>query len=124
LAAADPRWEVSLPDAALMQGKPMALLRAVENLLVNAERHGAFPFALKLDRQGNAWQIEVSDQGAGLPAGASERVKQPFVHAGETGGSGLGLAIVDRIARQHGGDLVLLANTPNGLRALLRVRGA
>lgn len=124
LAAADPRWEVSLPDAALMQGKPMALLRAVENLLVNAERHGAFPFALKLDRQGDVWQVEVSDQGIGLPASATERVKQPFVHAGDTGGSGLGLAIVDRVARQHGGDLVLLANTPSGLRALLRVRGA
>lgn len=124
LAAADPRWKASLPDAALMQGKPMALLRAVENLLVNAERHGAFPFALKLDRQGDAWQIEISDQGTGLPASATERVKQPFVHAGETGGSGLGLAIVDRVARQHGGDLALLANTPGGLRALLRVRGA
>lgn len=124
LAAADPRWKVSLPDAALMQGKPMALLRAVENLLVNAERHGAFPFALALDRRGDAWQIEVSDQGPGLPASATERVKQPFVHAGETGGSGLGLAIVDRVARQHGGDLALLANTPAGLLALLRVRGA
>ena len=81
-------------------------------------------FALKLDRQGDARQVEVSDQGTGLPASAAERVKQPFVHAGDTGGSGLGLAIVDRVARQHGGDLVLLANTPSGLRALLRVRGA
>lgn len=98
--------------------------RPIENLLINAERHGAFPFALQLDRQGDAWQVEISDQGIGLPASATERVKQPFVHAGDTGGSGLGLAIVDRVARQHGGDLVLLANAPSGLRALLRVRGA
>lgn len=124
LAAADPDWQVSLPDVALMHGKPMALLRAVENLLINAQRHGAFPFALKLERRGNAWEIEVSDQGQGLSAEAVERVRQPFVHAGETGGSGLGLAIVDRVAHQHRGELRLIANVPRGLRAVLVLRGA
>lgn len=124
LAAADPGWQASLPEAALIRGKPMALLRAVENLLVNAQRHGAFPFALKLEREGDAWEVEVSDQGPGLSAEAIGRVRQPFVHAGETGGSGLGLAIVERVARQHGGELSLLANEPRGLRAVLRVRGA
>lgn len=124
LAAADPHWRVSLPDAALMHGKPMALLRAVENLLVNAQRHGALPFALKLERQGDAWEIEVSDKGQGLSAETVERVRQPFVHAGETGGSGLGLAIVERVAHQHHGELRLIANTPQGLRAVLVLRGA
>lgn len=124
LAAADPGWQVSLPDAALTHGKPMALLRAVENLLVNAQRHGALPFALKLERRGDAWEIEVSDQGQGLSTEAVERVRQPFVHAGETGGSGLGLAIVDRVAHQHRGELRLIANAPQGLRAVLVLRGA
>jgi two-component system osmolarity sensor histidine kinase EnvZ len=124
LAAADPGWQVSLPDAAFMHGKPMALLRAVENLLINAQRHGAFPFALRLERQGDAWEIEVSDRGQGLSTEAVERVRQPFVHAGETGGSGLGLAIVDRVAHQHRGELRLVANTPQGLRAVLVLRGA
>ena len=124
LAAADPGWQVSLPDAAFMHGKPMALLRAVENLLINAQRHGAFPFALRLERRGDAWEIEVSDRGQGLSTEAVERVRQPFVHAGETGGSGLGLAIVDRVAHQHRGQLRLVANTPQGLRAVLVLRGA
>lgn len=124
LAAADPGWRVSLPDSALMHGKPMALLRAVENLLINAQRHGAFPFALKLERRGDAWEVEVSDQGQGLSAEAVERVRQPFVHAGETGGSGLGLAIVERVAHQHRGELRLIANAPQGLCAVLVLRGA
>jgi two-component system osmolarity sensor histidine kinase EnvZ len=34
-------------------------------------------------------------------------------------GAGLGLPIVQRIARLHGGDLRLLANSPHGLRAEL-----
>ena len=124
LAASNQDWQVSLPASAPMHGKPMALLRALENLLVNAQRHGAFPFALRLERQGDAWEIEVSDRGQGLSTEAVERVRQPFVHAGETGGSGLGLAIVERVAHQHRGELRLIANAPQGLRAVLALRGA
>ena len=105
-----------------MRGRPMALLRAVENLLVNAQRHGTFPFALRLHREGDAWRIEVSDHGPGLTPEAAERARQPFVHDGQNGGSGLGLAIVDRVARQHGGELRLMPNSPRGLRAVLTLR--
>jgi two-component system osmolarity sensor histidine kinase EnvZ len=34
----------------------------------------------------------------------------------------LGLPIAERVARQHGGELKLLANTPQGLRAELTLR--
>ncbi|MET1162775.1 MAG: ATP-binding protein [Pseudoxanthomonas sp.] len=117
-------WETTLPQSAPMRGRPMALLRAVENLLVNAQRHGAFPFALRLDREGDAWRIEVSDHGPGLDADAAERARQPFVHDGQNGGSGLGLSIVERVAHQHGGELHLLPRTPHGLRAVMTLRGA
>lgn len=123
LAGAEPGWHVALPETAAMQGKPMALLRAAENLLINAQRHGARPFTLRLDRRDDAWEIEVTDHGRGLAAEAVERVRQPFVHAGQTGGSGLGLAIVERVARQHRGELRLLAHAPQGLRAVLVLRG-
>ena len=124
LAAHNAEWRAALPERAPIHGKPMALLRAVENLLVNAQRHGAPAFALSLRRQGYGWAIEVSDHGPGLSADAAERVRQPFVQDGQTRGSGLGLAIVERIARQHGGRLELLANTPTGLRAVLHLRSA
>ena len=117
-------WETTLPESAPMRGRPMALLRAVENLLVNAQRHGAPPFALRLRREGEAWCVEVSDHGPGLTAEAAERVRQPFVHDSQNGGSGLGLAIVDRVAHQHGGQLRLTPNSPRGLRAALLLRGA
>lgn len=117
-------WKTTLPESAPMRGRPMALLRAVENLLVNAQRHGASPFALRMCRQGDAWCVEVSDHGPGLTAEAAERARQPFVHDSQNGGSGLGLAIVDRVAHQHGGELRLLPNAPHGLRAMLSLRGA
>ena len=128
VAAAGGEWEVDAPIHAALRGKPLALLRAVGNLAVNARRHGAAPFALRLWRDGEAWRVEVADHGPGLDREAAERVRQPFVRneAGDGGraGSGLGLAIVERVARQHGGALQLLPNTPNGLRAVLSLRGA
>lgn len=123
VSASEQAWLIETPVYAPMTGKPMALLRALENLLVNAQRHGAPPYALRLARDGDAWRIEIADHGPGLPAQVAERVRQPFVH-GDGGGTGLGLAIVDRVARQHGGELLLSSHAPHGLLATLVLRGS
>ncbi|HUD40826.1 MAG TPA: ATP-binding protein [Dokdonella sp.] len=124
LAAATADWTVDLPDSAPMRGKPIALLRAIENLIVNAQRHGAPPFSLSLGADGEGWRITVADHGPGLSATMAGRAAQPFVHGGSGGGAGLGLAIVERVARQHGGTLTLQTVAPHGLSALLTLRGA
>lgn len=124
VAASAAAWDIELPEAAPMRGRPMALLRAIENLAINAQKHGAEPFSLRLSRDGAHWRIEVADRGRGLHIAAAERARQPFVRGGANAGSGLGLAIVERVARQHDGDLQLLPNSPHGLRAVLRVREA
>ncbi|WJI15653.1 ATP-binding protein [Pseudoxanthomonas winnipegensis] len=125
LDAAGGPWDVQCPDTAPLRGRPIALRRALENLVANAQRHGAAPFALRLVGTGDgAWQVTVCDHGPGMDAAQAQRALQPFVHDPAGGGSGLGLAIVDRVARQHGGALQLLPNPPRGLRAVLRLRGA
>lgn len=128
LAGAGQGWRIVLPDAAIIRGKPIALLRAIENLVINAQRHGKPPFSLQLEADGDHWRIDVDDHGPGLPAGMATDAVQPFVR-GDGGGSGLGLAIVARIARQHRGQLQLLprgssGTAPAGLRARLRLRGS
>lgn len=123
LGAARTAWEVDLPEQAPLYAKPMALQRALGNLIGNAERHGAAPFQLRLARDGDGWRIEVRDHGPGLDPALAASAQQPFVHGGH-GGSGLGLAIVERVARQHHGELRLDNATPHGLRATLRVREA
>lgn len=124
LDAAPGHWDVQCPDTAPLRGRPIALRRAVENLVVNAQRHGAAPFSLRLEATGDAWQITVCDHGPGMSEQQAQRALRAFVHDPAAGGSGLGLAIVARVARQHGGALQLLHNTPHGLRAVLRLRGA
>jgi signal transduction histidine kinase len=59
--------------------------------------------------------LEVSDNGAGIPAPERQRVLERFVRLspGDGKGSGLGLAIVHEIAALHEGS-VELDDTPGG----------
>ena len=107
-----------VPDAVL---RPMAVRRAITNLLDNALRHGETGVAVRTYGDDGQVVLEVLDRGPGIPAESVERLKQPFtrVEAARSGGggSGLGLAIVDRVARSHGGRLDLLAREGGGLVA-------
>jgi len=90
--------------------RPIALSRAVANLLLNARAHGKPPLRLVLQAlPAEGFAIEVWDGGAGIRAAEWERAKQPFQRLdgarGGMGHSGLGLAIAERVARAHGGTL-------------------
>ena len=107
-----------VPDAPL---RPMALRRAITNLLDNALRYGETGVAVRARMDGAMLVLEVLDRGPGIPAESAERLKQPFTRLetarSGTGGSGLGLAITERIARDHGGLLELLPREGGGLAA-------
>ncbi|CAM3081728.1 ATP-binding protein [Rariglobus hedericola] len=53
---------------------------------------------------GNYVQIEVQDNGSGIPPGHIEKIFEPFYTTKKTG-TGLGLATVLSIVRQHGGQI-------------------
>jgi len=102
---------------------PLALRRAVANLIDNALRYAGEPVEVEARREGASVVIEVLDRGPGVPDGEAERLKQPFTRLDPArsgrGGAGLGLAIVDRVARAHGGRLELRARPGGGLAARL-----
>lgn len=102
---------------------PMAVRRAVTNLIDNARRHAGGTIEVETIAAGAAAVVEVRDRGPGIPASEVDRLKQPFTRLDQartgSGGSGLGLAIVERIARAHGGRVELVRRESGGLIARL-----
>ena len=102
---------------------------AIGNLVSNAIRHSGSPdVAVSVSRSARGFAIAVEDHGIGIPPEHAERVFERFhrvdpARASESGGAGLGLAIARRIARLHGGDVVLSPVVPSGARFVLSVRG-
>ncbi len=100
---------------------PMAVRRAVANLIDNSLHYAGTPIDIATSREGARVVIEVMDRGPGVPPAEAERLKRPFTRLDEArsgrGGAGLGLAIVERIARAHGGHLDLAARDGGGLAA-------
>lgn len=108
-------YDPSLPMAF---GDPDQLLQVVLNLLKNASEasggkagtirlHSYFEHSYRLRRsdgsgQSLPLQIEIIDDGPGLPEGIKGDVFEPFV-SGRENGTGLGLALVSKIISDHGG---------------------
>lgn len=97
-------------------------VRAVENLLTNAQRHARGRVDV-----GIAWEgglvVHVDDDGPGIPVAERARVLEPFVTgdaARTTGGVGLGLAIARRIVERGGGRLTIGDGPLGGARVTAR----
>ena len=100
-----------------LMGRPMALRRALVNLIDNAVKYGARA-TVSVDSAGGRSRIRIRDQGPGIALSEQARVFEPFYRietsrSRESGGTGLGLTIARNIAEQHGGS-ISLANHPDG----------
>jgi two-component system OmpR family sensor kinase len=98
-------------------GDPVRLAQVLANLLDNAQRYGRVAVHV-----GPGAQVQVSDDGPGVPPADRERIFDRLVRLDEArtahdGGAGLGLAIARGIARAHGGDLRCVA-PPQGAGAV------
>jgi nitrogen fixation/metabolism regulation signal transduction histidine kinase len=87
------------------------LTNLVENAIQAAEGVGRVPDVVlrvagerNTDDDRGRVEIIVDDNGPGVPAGARERIFDPYVTTKENG-TGLGLAIVRKIVIDHGGDV-------------------
>jgi two-component system sensor histidine kinase HydH len=88
------------------------LRQVLENLLRNAEQAspGEVTASVRVDH--HRLIFTVSDRGAGIPAGETERIFEPF-HTTKTRGVGLGLTVARRVVELHGGTITA-RNRPDG----------
>lgn len=124
------RVVTNLPAQAWIEADARQFQRVVENLLRNAVKYAASTVRLTLTSDGSERvAITVEDDGPGIPEADRARVLEPFTRldadrARQTGGAGLGLAIVDRIVRQHHGELSIGDSELGGAAIATRWRAA
>lgn len=115
------------PAALNIRVRPMAIERALTNLVSNACRYGSrVRITASVDPESHDIMIAIDDNGPGIPASQREDVFKPFYRIEKsrnkkTGGVGLGLSITQDIILSHGGDITLTDSPLGGLRVLLQL---
>nr|WP_224817046.1 ATP-binding protein [Hasllibacter sp. MH4015] len=115
---------LSVPaDGADVPMRPMAVQRALTNLVSNALRYGKTA-QVSVALYDRAVRFSVEDDGPGIPEHRRADAMRPFTRLDAArnqnlgSGVGLGLAIANDIAQRHGGSLRLSESTTmGGLRA-------
>jgi two-component system OmpR family sensor kinase len=130
------RWSEVAPRSwrlgALAPGRLLVdverLRAALDVLLKNAVKYSGPQAAIELRarRDGRGWvliEVEVEDEGCGVPEEARRRIFDRFARADpartrSAGGVGLGLAIVDAITKAHGGSCSVTSTSRGSIFAL------
>lgn len=97
--------ESEIPPGMTIRADPMALNRALDNLVDNARSLGSR--VAFIAQSGSPAIIDICDNGPGIPPEIRDSLFRPFVSR-RPGGTGLGLAIVRRIMEAHGGTVSLV----------------
>ncbi len=117
-----------IPDVTqvVLWGDPVALREAVANLVANAFRHhhrdvGTIKITYTQRECGH--EIEVIDDGPGIPESVQSRIFEPFVRgaAVRPSGRGLGLYFVKRIVEDHGGHIRLWSQSGVGTKFTIQL---
>jgi two-component system osmolarity sensor histidine kinase EnvZ len=127
LAGSDGRVAVSSPDLRV-EVAPLALRRAIGNLIDNARRYGGVA-AIDVVAEARAGEVRIGvlDRGPGIPEHQLAAVFEPFhrldaARSPAIGGAGLGLAIVRQLADANHWQVALTPREGGGLAAWLTLR--
>jgi signal transduction histidine kinase len=108
-------WRLGPVARGRLEADEEALRTALDALIENAVKHTDPTQSIELRARaaGRTLVLEVADGGAGIPAGAREKIFDRFARVDDArnraiGGVGLGLAIVNAVARAHGGSCVVI----------------
>ncbi|MGQ0844732.1 MAG: sensor histidine kinase [Sporichthyaceae bacterium] len=109
-------------------GSAAQIAMALGNLVENAVNYSpsGTRVTVRVRRAGGLAEIEIVDQGIGIPREEQERIFERFYRVDParsriTGGTGLGLSIVKHVARNHGGDVRVQSKEGAGATFVLRL---
>lgn len=110
-------------DPCVIDGRPIALKRALVNLVENAVKYGDRARIWLVSEARDAI-LTIEDDGPGIPEARKDDVFEPFVRletsrSRQTGGVGLGLALVRSVIRAHDGSVALENVQNHGLRVIV-----
>ena len=114
-------WESDISEEVEISGDSLLLKILVNNLLENAVKYTPKnkPVLCRLKTDQQRIQLEVIDQGPGIPADEKRRIFDKFYRIGNettrtTKGTGLGLYLCKKIASDHNADIYVTDNSPSG----------
>jgi signal transduction histidine kinase len=101
-------------DIAIIYADPDALFRCLMNVINNAadaipDTDGRISIIARSLSKGRM-EVIVADNGPGIPPEMRESIFEIFVSTKGSRGTGVGLACAQKIAREHGGDIALVAS--------------
>ena len=108
----------------LVLGEQQGLTQVFVNLLSNASdaSQPGDPILINGHQAGNYIQLEVIDQGGGIPEQIQDKIFEPFYTTKEPGeGTGLGLSLVFNIVQEQGGTITLKSAEGEGSCFTLRL---
>lgn len=113
------RVEVGALPALSVRAGPLALKRAVQNLVINAATHGGGARIALGTAKGQA-VVVITDDGPGIPEEVIGQVFEPFFRVDPARrkilpGAGLGMAIAREIVERFGGTISIRNRQPRGL---------
>ena len=117
--------EVDLPgELPLVSCDPpqieQVLLALIQNAIDAMPKGGNLWIHGRLDRNGGEFELEVRDDGMGIPAEILPQIFEPFLTTKESGhGVGLGLAISRSIIEQHNGKIEVQSEAGKGTKFML-----
>lgn len=105
---------------------PLAVTRALRNLLINAATHG-HSATVTVTHLGNRAVVRIIDTGPGIPEERLNQVFEPFFRIDiarqkSFPGAGLGMAIAHEIVTRFDGEIIVRNRQPKGLEQVVSFR--
>jgi signal transduction histidine kinase len=117
----DKKIHTDIEEDVFVKGDPLLLRLLVSNLLENANKYAPKGSSITcgLKRINETIQLQVSDEGIGIPDAEKKKIFDKFYRVGNehirtTKGTGLGLYICKKIAQAHNGEIRVIDRAPQG----------